>query len=193
MQSIGKLNFDDGIRTIEVNDKGEYISLSINDNTLVERFAELLHWFEESQARVHTYAEKFEKKYGYVTREDDNGDTEVNTEAVLELCSFQSEISRQACEKIDNIFGPESCKKVFGDIVPNMRAIGEFLEQLAPFLEKIGQERMNRYERRYNANRKGSRNGKHQRNKKELIKDYGQKQLQHSNGPAATGVERNTH
>ena len=90
MQSIGKLNFDDGIRTIEVNDKGEYISLSINDNTLVERFAEFLHWFEESQARVHTYAEKFEKKYGYVTREDDNGDTEVNTEAVLELCSFQS-------------------------------------------------------------------------------------------------------
>lgn len=194
MQSLGRLNVDDGIRTIEVNDKGEYISFSINDSSLTDRFCELVQWFGQIGAKVDNFSAEFEKKHDFVVNKDDNGKMDVDTEALMEVAKFRTGICKEACEKIDGIFGEGSCSKVFGDIVPDEDTISEFLRQLLPFIEQAGHERMKRYAEVYNPNRKGSGKGKRNRqySKREQVKDYGQKSVQYPTGRAAAGVGRNT-
>ena len=194
MQNLGRLNMDDGVRTIEVNDKGECISFSINDSSLTDRFCELVQWFGQIDAKVDAFAADFEKKHDFVVKKDEDGKMDVDTEALMEVAKFRTGICKEACGKINGIFGEGSCRKVFGDIIPDEDTIGEFLRQLLPFIEQAGQERMKRYAGTYNPNRKGSRKGNrnHQYGKKEQVRNHGQKSVQYPSGRAATGMGRNT-
>lgn len=157
MQNLGQLDLDDGIRTITVNDKGDYIAFSINDKSIAEKFSKLIQWYEQKRVETEEYEKNFKKKYEYIIRTDEQGELDINTEAIVESTEYTTDMCRQACEKIDGIFGEGSCKKVFGDIVPDISVIGIFLMKLVPFMEKAGQERQKYYEKFYNTDRKGFR------------------------------------
>lgn len=190
-QSIGKISLDTGVRKIEVNDKGEYISFSINDTGFTDKYAEMLKWFDEKQKSIAAYSTEFERKYKYVSRKNEDGSVDVNTDAVLELANMQHDTSAQICKMIDELFGEDSCRKVFGNITPDMEVIANFFEQISPLVQKAKQERMNRFERRYDSNRKGARS-RHKRNREDRVKEYGQRQIQHPDGQTPGGVGRNT-
>ena len=46
-----ELRVDNGLRKIGVNDKGDYLEISINDSSVFDRFADLMTWLQESVRR----------------------------------------------------------------------------------------------------------------------------------------------
>lgn len=167
------IKIDNGIRKIGVNDNGDYIELSVHDRDLQNRFANLLGWFDEQQKIVDSKGKEFTKKHGDgpIISEDEEGEVKINTSAIIDATSIETDFYKECCEKIDEVFGKDTCKKVFGDIIPDDVLITEFFEQIAPVLGKLAEERGekigNRYTRRQIA--KGKR--KKQRSKEELVAD----------------------
>lgn len=47
---MDKLRVDSGIKNIEVNDNGDYISIPISDTAFYERFGALIKNFEKKQS-----------------------------------------------------------------------------------------------------------------------------------------------
>ena len=43
-----ELRVDNGLRKIGVNDKGDYLEISINDSSVFDRFADLMTWLQIS-------------------------------------------------------------------------------------------------------------------------------------------------
>ena len=86
----------------------------------------------------------------------DNGDG-INHEALSNVLDIRDKVSKEACEKIDNIFGVGASKKIFGSIIPDMYSIAEFFEKISPFIEKYAKERNQTINRKYSKGRKGSK------------------------------------
>ena len=57
---------------------------------------------------------------------------------------------------IDNLFGRDACKKVFGDIIPSAYLIADFFEQLTPIAKKYKDARQKQIAEKYSNHRKGS-------------------------------------
>ena len=57
---------------------------------------------------------------------------------------------------IDEVFGAETCKKVFGDITPNPFMIADFFDQIGPIAEKYANGRTKELYEKYNRSRKGN-------------------------------------
>lgn len=158
MQSIGKINIEDGIRTIEVNDKGDYISLSINDSTLLDKVLTMMDFLKNASHEIDVYAAELEEREDYLIRRGDNeNDMEMNIELLHEIAKKRVELCTKTCDQIDTLFGEGSCRKIFGDIIPNEDAITSFTEQLVPCIEKFMNERGERINSKYNRKRKGFR------------------------------------
>lgn len=158
MQSIGKINIEDGIRTIEVNDRGEYISLSINDSTLMDKLLTMMDFFKKTSHELDTYAAGLEEREDYLIKEGTTeNDPDMNMDLMHEIARKRVELCKRTCDQIDALFGEGSCRKIFGDIIPNENAITSFIEQLMPCIEKIINERGDRINKRYDRRRKGFR------------------------------------
>lgn len=167
---IGTLNIDNGIREIAIGDTGETISFSINDVKLIENFAGFMTWLEEAEDKAGRFTEKLKEKYPQGEKED------IDLDAIGEITQMRTELCREACGKLDTILGEGSCKKVFGDIIPDEEAIVEFAKQLMPILSIAFKERRQNISQKYNGNRKGARSRKRQRSKEELMRDYQRKE-----------------
>lgn len=149
---MDSLRIDNGIKKIEVNDAGEYIEFSIVNNDFFRAFSDLLQWFDGQKNRKDI--KDMKKQQEDVVSE--NGD-KINYEVLNNVLEIREKISREACEKIDTIFGVNSSKKIFGGIVPDMFSIAEFFEKIAPFIEKYTKERNQTINKKYNKNRKGAK------------------------------------
>lgn len=130
-----KIRVDNGIKKIEVNDKGEYIQFSINDNKFIEGLGELVQ---------------------YVDSEIEKANKEIEKENIYEKVKKKNAICREACKRLDTIFGENACKKVFGDIEPDEYMIGDFLDQVLELATKFQKERKSSIEEKYSTNRKGA-------------------------------------
>jgi len=166
----GNLRIDNGIRRIGVNDYGDYIELSINDNTLTERFVDLLTWLDEEQKNMEAKGKELAEKHGDgpIIDKDDGGNTVINTSALSDVVKAEADLYRRCCEKIDRVFGEDTCKKVFGDVLPDDVLIWDFFEQITPILEKMSAERGEKISLRYDRKKKKNR----QRSKEQLLRDY---------------------
>lgn len=157
----GSIKVDDGVRRIKVNEDGEFLSLSVNDVTLFDRFADLADWFYKKQTELSEYGNDFDTRHAQ---------DEDEAPAVLEAIRKRTEIFRECCTQIDHVFGKDCCRKVFGGILPDEDLIGDFLEQMSGIIEKMAEERGEKLRARYSRARQGSR--KKQRTRDELIDDY---------------------
>lgn len=152
MLSMDSLRIDNGLKKIEVNDAGECIEFSVLDNGFFRGFSELMQWFDEQNTQGSI--KDMEEQAGKVV--SDNGDG-INHEALSNVLDIRDKVSKEACEKIDNIFGVGASKKIFGGIIPDMYSIAEFFEKIAPFIEKYAKERNQTINRKYSKGRKGSK------------------------------------
>lgn len=152
-----QINFDDGIRFVKINERGDVASININDSTFAERFVNFINWLEAAAADFGKSIQKPEEN------------AEVDIDGVIKQLKGQTELCCKACEILDGLFGAGVCRNAFGVDVPDAYCILNFLEQLTPFVNWAISERGDQISVKYNRNRKG---GRTQRSKAELISDY---------------------
>lgn len=147
---MDKLRVDSGIKNIEVNDNGDYISIPISDAAFYERFGMLMKNFEKKQAEIEKEVVALSEKH----KEKPNNDTD----AIIDSIQLYSELCKYTCAELDKLFGEGCCRKVFLGIQnPSVELIGDFFEKITPLLNQYVQERNQRINLIYNRNRKGAR------------------------------------
>lgn len=149
---MDSLRIDNGLKRIEVNDAGEYIEFSVVDSEFYRAFFELLQWFDEQENRKEI--KEMEEQGDKVISGDGS---KINYDAANSVLDIREKISKEACGNIDNIFGAESSRKIFGSIVPDMYMIADFFEQIAPLIEKYAKERNQSINKKYSKSRKGAK------------------------------------
>lgn len=149
---MDSLRIDNGLKKIEVNDAGEYIEFSVVDSGFFRAFFDLLQWFDEQENRKEI--KEMEEQGDKVVSDDVN---EINYDAANSVLDIREKIIKEACEKIDNIFGAEASRKIFGRIIPDMFMIADFFEQITPLIEKYSKERNQSINKKYSKGRKGAK------------------------------------
>lgn len=147
---MDKLRVDSGIKKIEVNDNGDYISIPISDTTFYERFGTLIKNFEQKQVEIEQKSAALSEKH--------KDKEEFDADAIIDVTSLYAEICRYTCAELDNLFGGGCCRKVFVGIEnPGIELIGDFFEQITPLLNQYAKERNQKINLMYSRNRKGAR------------------------------------
>lgn len=133
---MNKIRVNSGI-VIEVNDNGDTITINAEDQGFIGKFFEL-----------YESLENLTKKFNA---------TDMRTKSEREQLSILTDTTKEIMAGIDNLFGENSCKKVFGDIIPNPYLIAEFFEQLTPIAKQYMDARQKKIAAKYGRRRKGSR------------------------------------
>ena len=131
-----KFRINTGTVKIEVNDQGEYIELLFGDQSFPKRVFDLMQNFEEKREEVI-------EEFGF----DDITPGEA-VEKNLEIHTFFR-------DEIDKVFGPETCRKVFGNIIPSVEMLAQFFECLEPYFEDFRKKQVQK-NTKYNAQRLGN-------------------------------------
>lgn len=146
---MDSLRVDSGIKNIEVNDNGDYISIPISDISFYERFGALIKCFESKQAEIQQSTKELSEKHK--DKPDDD------TGMIVDSIELYSGLCRDVCAEIDKLFGDGCCCKVFVGIeTPGIELIGDFFEQITPLLNQYARERNEKINLKYNRNRKGA-------------------------------------
>ena len=135
-----------GVKRIEVNDDGDYITLNLSDNDFIDRFFSLYKNIQK-MAEESSAKEK-DIRAQYSGGEDQNG-------LLQELFGLYKEASASMMLEVDKLFGESACKKVFGDITPSFELYLDFFEQLTPDLQQFAAEKAQRLSK-YSAARTGN-------------------------------------
>jgi len=133
-----------GAKRIEVNDNGDYIVLNFGDHDFPNRFFALLDTVQEIAEKAAEKEKELKEKY-------EGGSLEQQRVSF----AFDCELHKEIAAEVDNVFGPDTCKKVFGDIVPGVELYDDFFHQLMPYFEQFGKERAQRMSK-YSAARSGN-------------------------------------
>lgn len=135
-----------GVKRIEVNDSGDFITMSLNDNDFLSRFFSLYEnvqkMAEESSAREREIQERYKESEDRIGRAKASYD-------------LYTKCGKDMMGEVDALFGDGTCKKVFGDITPTFDLYIEFFEQLTPYLQEFAQEKSQRMSK-YSAARTGN-------------------------------------
>ncbi len=147
---MDKLRVDSGIKNIEVNDNGDYISVPIRDTVFYQKFADIIRKFENKQDDIdRRYAELAEKH---------KDKPEEDIEALSDSIDLYVTLCKEICDDLDGLFGEGCCRKVFVGIQnPGVDLIGDFLDQITPLLNQYIEEQNQKINFKYNRNRKGAR------------------------------------
>ena len=105
-------------KIIEVNDRHDTIVLDFDN----------MEFYNKAISIEDTLTEKFSavaKKYA-----------KKDTDDIKVALSLNKDISLAAIDVIDDIFGADTCKKVFGEnVVPGLKSIREFIDAITPYIE----------------------------------------------------------
>lgn len=133
-----------GAKRIEVNDSGDYIFLDFSDNSFPDRFFSMI---DRVQACGNECTKSLEKI---------GADHQEGSEAYVRAsAALLRKVHEDIMGEVDAFFGPGTCKKVFGDIVPGIELYDDFFSQLMPYFEQAGKERAQRISK-YSAARTGN-------------------------------------
>ena len=148
---MDSLRVNSGIKNIEVNDNGDYISIPISDTSFFERFGEMMKNFERKQAEIEQKGKELSEKH----KDKPNDDVDM----IVDVFSLYTDLCKDVCAELDKLFGEGCCRKVFvGVEIPSVELIGDFFEQIVPLLDQYAKERNQKINLMYNRNRKGARN-----------------------------------
>ena len=104
--------------------------------------------------------QKIRVSRGIVIEVNDAGETitlNVEDTMFLDHVTLMIERTKGRRARIDDIFGADTCRKVFGDTVPGPYMIADFFDQLMPIAEKYMDERQKEIGKKYNRTRRGAR------------------------------------
>ena len=146
---MDSLRVDSGIKNIEVNDNGDYISIPISDTSFYERFGTLIKCFESKQAEIEQRVKELSERHKDKLDDD--------TDMIVGSIERYSRFCQDVCTELDKLFGDGCCRKVFVGIeTPGIELIGDFFEQITPLINQYARERNERINLKYNRNRKGA-------------------------------------
>ena len=148
---MDKLQIDNWTRQIEVNDNGDTIQYSLADSTFYDELISFAKWIQSDELRAQ--AEE-------VTRQQENikkSGGKFDLDAASTANTVEMNMSITACEKIDKMFGENACKKVFGDITPQMDIIVASLNAVIPIVKKNTNERNKKINTQFSKSRKGAK------------------------------------
>ncbi len=186
MADIRTITFDDGIKTIEVNNlEGELITvLRINtaDAATATRFVELVHNLEEvvnlGEDDVNSYREKYKE---YEGEEFDKLPDNVRMDIIVDASKMRIGIIEGMIREIDTLFGKDTIRNVFRqsyemheDFVPDEDTLIDFVNAVMPVMSDLFQTRNEAIRKKYSPNRAARRHNrnKHNKNKNQLIQEY---------------------
>lgn len=118
------------IKKIEVNDNGDYITLNFSDQNFPQRFFAMMDLLQAKADEAKKRAEEIESAY-----------PADSLERIRAGLSLEKEVYGVMVKEIDNLFGPDTCRKVFGDITPGIEMFEDFFNQLTPYFREYSQER----------------------------------------------------
>lgn len=127
----GSISVKTGL-VLQVNDAGETITIPVEDANLISKFFELITFLEE-----------------IAKTDSESGKSPLQEQIDLHIQRMES-----IKNKIDEVFGFETCRKVFGDITPSPFAIYDFMDQITPIISKYANERQKKIGNRYIKRRK---------------------------------------
>lgn len=123
---------------VELNDKGDYIALSSDDNAVFDRFVAGYQHIIQMADEVPKRIEEIEKKY------EGKEDFESSVDKTVQLSKVNVGFSEDTARTIDGIFGEGTLKKYFREVyeeIPDFLAgidcILEFFEKMIPVMEKL--------------------------------------------------------
>lgn len=133
-----------GAKRIEVNDDGDYITLDFSDNSFPDRFFAMVDRVQELANEAVPEAEKIEAQ------------CERGSEGYMRAtAALWRKVHEDIMAEVDEFFGPGTCRKVFGNIVPGVELYNDFFNQLKPYVEGAVRERAQRMSK-YSAARTGN-------------------------------------
>lgn len=156
---MDSLRLDSGVKKIEVNDAGEYISINLSDNTFFDRFNGFIDWFDKKQIEVEQKSAELKEKYPNDKSDGEaDGKAKFNFEQFADYTKLYKEVCDDVSNRLDDLFGDNCLQKVFPDVQsPGFELIIDFLDAITPYLKKYAQERNEKINTKYSRNRKGAR------------------------------------
>jgi uncharacterized protein YggU (UPF0235/DUF167 family) len=127
------IRINTGAKKIQVNDEGDFITLNFGDQSFPVKVFELINNFQEQCEKL----------------QDNLKDLETEGKANIEAFRTLEKTHLYFKEQIDNVFGAETCRKVFGNITPSMEHIADFFHQIEPFFTEYGKERQKTIKTKY--------------------------------------------
>ena len=131
-------------KRVTVNERGDYIIFRPGDPGFIDA---LMSLGEEFQNFVSENSSRLEEAKADTS--DENRVTRVAVKLNLEM-------SQLAAEKINALFGPDACMKIFGTETPSDALLTDFFEQATPLMQQYAaeesarsQERIRKYTERY--------------------------------------------
>ena len=135
-----------GLIKIELNDKGDYITISTDDTTLFDRFIAGYLQIANEAERVLKEHKKIEKKY--------RGMKGHEIAKVTDIARLDVAFSEKAIKIIDSIFGEGTLKKYFRKLynaepnfLPSAECFTDFFENIMPVMEKLFNRKINQNEK----------------------------------------------
>ena len=130
---------------IELNDSGDYITVSADSPAFFDRFAAGYKQIADLADSIPGNLEEIEKKY------DGKEDFSSTMDKTMEMSAVNVDFSKSAAGIIDGIFGPDTVKKYFRsiyeeipDFLPDADCIIDFFEQITPVIEKLFDRKIER-------------------------------------------------
>ncbi len=148
---MDELQIENWTRQIKVNENGDTIQYSLANSAFYDELISFAQWIQSDELRAQ--AEE-------VTRQQENmkkSDGKFDLNAASLASAVELNMSKAACEKIDKMFGENACKKVFGDIIPQMDIIVAFLNAVIPIVKKNAEERSKKINTQFSKSRKGAK------------------------------------
>ncbi|AWY06827.1 MAG: tail assembly chaperone protein [Caudoviricetes sp.] len=133
-----------GAKRIEVNDNGDCIVLNFADSSFVDRFFAMYDRIRRRADEAVPQAEEIDAQHQAGSEDH-----------IRAAAALYRKLHEDIAEDIDGFFGPDTCKKVFGDIVPSIELYDDFFQQLMPYFKEFGEERAKRLSK-YSAARTGN-------------------------------------
>lgn len=147
---MDSLRVNNSIKTIEVNDNGDCISIPVSDATFYERFGLIMKNFEQKEAEYGRREKELLEKHKDKPEDD--------VDAIVDGVNLYVDLCKDTCAELDKLFGDGCCKKVFvGVEVPSVELIGDFFDQITPLFQKYAKERNQSINKKYNKSRKGAK------------------------------------
>lgn len=153
----------ENLKTIEVNDFGDTITVNTGDTGFFKRFADMTKWISEKVASLSKLAEEKERQYGGrpMTSTNEDGELSIDVEQLSDLADIQVSVLQECTEQIDKVFGEGTMRKYFRlayenlpGFVPDEDCIADFMEEITPVMEELYHQRAERLKYRYDKKRK---------------------------------------
>ena len=124
-------------KIVEVNDKGETVTLPFGDQAFIPKMLSLLSEFEKSADEKRARMRELEAT--------PNENKQEAMARITDAAQSNLEFCQQMVTRVNDLLADgDACKKIFGEGTPSMLAFSEFFSQLASLIQQFTTEEQRR-------------------------------------------------